>query len=99
MDVAGNGKEVTFIVNQNGSIQHSALEYKEDGDILIDAKKNGVVFRTKNTDSKTWDKYSVDYDNGGAPIFNVEDIEERDVMPISTDTIASGSVASGSTPQ
>lgn len=28
----------TFIVNSNGSIQHSSIEYKEDGDVLIDAK-------------------------------------------------------------
>ena len=28
----------TFIVNQNGSIQHSNVEYKEDGDVLINAK-------------------------------------------------------------
>ena len=97
MDVAGKGEEVTFIVNQNGSIQHSALEYKEDGDILIDAKKNSVVFKTKNTDSKTWDKYSVDYEKGGNLILNVEDIDERDVMPIHTAPIASGSVASNST--
>ena len=94
---AGNGTEVTFIVNQNGSIQHSALEYKEDGDILIDAKKNGVVFKTKNDNPKVWDKYSVDYKEGGAPIINVEDIDEKDVMPISTAPIASGSVATDST--
>ena len=29
----------TFIVNSNGSIQHSAIEYKEDGDVLIPAKE------------------------------------------------------------
>ena len=96
MDVAGNGEEATFIVNQNGSIQHSALEYKEDGDILIDAKTNKVEFKTKNSSSKVWDKYSVEK---GSLIINVEDIDEKDVMPISTDVIASGSVASGSKPQ
>ena len=31
-----NGK--TFIVNSNGSIQHSSIDYKEDGDTLIAAK-------------------------------------------------------------
>ena len=31
-----NGKK--FIINSNGSIQHSTTEYKEDGDVLIDAK-------------------------------------------------------------
>ena len=29
----------TFIVNSNGTIQHSTVEYKEDGDVLIDASK------------------------------------------------------------
>lgn len=35
----------------------------------------------------------------GSLIINVEDIDEKDVMPISTDAIASGSVASGNKPQ
>ena len=74
MDFDGNGnEESTFIVNQNGSIQHSALEYKEDGDILIDAKENGVKFKSENSSAKIWDKYSVDYKKGGAPIIKVED--------------------------
>ena len=30
-------KNYTFIVNSNGTIQHSTVEYKEDGDVLIDA--------------------------------------------------------------
>ena len=29
----------TFIVNSNGTIQHSTVEYREDGDVLIDASK------------------------------------------------------------
>lgn len=96
-DMDNNGEDDTlFIVNQNGSIQHSALEYKEDGDILIDAKTNKVEFKTKNSSSKVWDKYSVEK---GSLIINVEDIDEKDVMPISTDVIASGSVTSGSKPQ
>ena len=36
--MAIDGKNYTFIVNQNGSIQHSNVEYKEDGDVLINAK-------------------------------------------------------------
>ena len=32
-------EEYTFIVNSNGTIQHSTVEYKEDGDVLIDASK------------------------------------------------------------
>ena len=37
-DANGNDVEYTFIVNQNGAIQHSKTEYKEDGDVLIDAR-------------------------------------------------------------
>ena len=39
-DEQGNvvDQDFTFIVNQNGSIQHSNVEYKEDGDVLINAK-------------------------------------------------------------
>ena len=39
-DEQGNvvDRDFTFIVNQNGSIQHSNVEYKEDGDVLINAK-------------------------------------------------------------
>ena len=32
------GTPYRFIVNSNGTIQHSAIEYKEDGDVLIPAK-------------------------------------------------------------
>ena len=28
-----------FIVNANGTIQHGNVEYKEDGDVLIDTRK------------------------------------------------------------
>ena len=37
-----DGKDYSFIVNANGAIQHSNVEYKEDGDVLIDtsAQKN-----------------------------------------------------------
>ena len=37
-DKDGNDVVYTFIVNQNGAIQHSKTEYKEDGDVLIDAR-------------------------------------------------------------
>ena len=49
-----NGK--TFIVNKNGSIQHSSVEYTEDGETLINAK--GVKFVSGNG-VKDADKYSV----------------------------------------
>ena len=40
-----NGK--AYIVNQNGSIQHSKSEYKEDGDVLINAKN--ATFENEKT--------------------------------------------------
>ena len=69
----------TFIVNQNGSIQHSAVEYKEDGDVLIDAKTNKAEFYNNNE----CDKYAVKDTN--KLIVNVEEIDETDVMAITGD--------------
>ena len=58
--------EVFYIVNQNGSIQHSKSEYKEDGDVLIDAKGADVKFVTTNDEitaaGGTPFKYSVNVD-------------------------------------
>ena len=74
----------TFIVNQNGSIQHSAVEYKEDGDVLIDAKTSKVGYYT----TTGWDKYAVKdefvdgNDANGELIVNVEEIDETRVMAI-----------------
>ena len=74
----------TFIVNQNGSIQHSAVEYKEDGDVLIDAKKDKVTYKT----ATGWDKYSVDdkFVNGddadGELVVNYEPINPAQIMAI-----------------
>ena len=74
----------TFIVNQNGSIQHSAVEYKEDGDVLIDAKTSTVGYYT----TTGWDKYAVKdefvdgNDANGELIVNVEEIDETRVMAI-----------------
>ena len=56
-----------FVVNQNGSIQHSNVEYKEDGDVLVDmksTKEKPVKFinDTKDTKYTVWDKYAVDPD-------------------------------------
>ena len=75
-DVNGNGVESTFIVNQNGSIQHSAVEYKEDGDVLIDAKTLKAEYNT----TTGADKYSVKDTN--KLIVNVDEIEETSVMAI-----------------
>ena len=54
-----NGK--TFIVNKNGSIQHSAYLYTEDGEDLVDARK--AKFAESKYDDGTKvadvDKYSI----------------------------------------
>lgn len=59
-------------------------------------KQIRLSLKQRTPSSKVWDKYSVEK---GSLITNVEDIDEKDVMPISTDVIASGSVTSGSKPQ
>ena len=73
--------DALFIVNQNGSIQHSALDYKEDGDVLIAGKDSGVEFIKENHDS-IWDKYAVKNPAALNGRINVDYLEERDVMPI-----------------
>ena len=45
-----------FIVNKNGSIQHSVVEYKEDSDVLINAKS--AKFNTNGVADEY--KYSID---------------------------------------
>lgn len=67
----------TFIVNQNGAIQHSQVEYKEDGDVLIDAKTDGDYKITFSTVDNQW-KYSVV--NADALKDNVESINVTEVM-------------------
>ena len=81
-------KESTFIVNQNGSIQHSAVEYKEDGDVLINAKA------AKYNTTTGANKYSVEDVN--KLIVNVEEIDETSVMAISGTFNASESVVPSS---
>ena len=54
----------TFIVNRSGSIQRNNTEYKEDGDILIDAKKQtdggtDTYHITFVTEDSQW-RYSID---------------------------------------
>ena len=61
-----NGKK--FIVNSNGSIQHSNTEYKEDGDVLIDAKKASYDATNKQY------KYATDVTS------NVADIDLNDFV-------------------
>ncbi len=88
MDVDRDGNDdAMFIVNQNGSIQHSALEYKEDGDILIDAKKAGATFTTKNSKDIVWDKYEVVDAAKLANYVYVEFLNPEVVMPVGGDKI------------
>ena len=77
--VTVNGQ--TFIVNQNGSIQHSNVEYKEDGDVLINAKneENAKVEFVKDGQYK----YSIvgGVDNGNVE-FYVDFLDPTAVMAI-----------------
>ena len=86
--IGENKKESTFIVNQNGSIQHSAVEYKEDGDVLINAKA------AKYNTTTGANKYSVE--DVTKLIVNVEEIDETSVMAISGTFNASESVVPSS---
>ena len=63
MKIMGQDRE--FIVNQNGSIQHANSEYKEDGDILINAKnikdEYEIKFLSTNKDYRVEnEKYAID---------------------------------------
>ena len=72
-----------FIVNANGAIQHSNVEYKEDGDVLIDTRvvkdDNGNVVTPKATfeTAEGLTKYS--YVSGNF-INNVDEIDVTKVM-------------------
>ena len=100
MDVDGDGTEdALFIVNQNGSIQHSALEYKEDGDILIDAKKAKATFSKANSKANVWDKYEVENDAVLENYIYVEYLNPEVVMPVGADKLLTNSNASRSNAQ
>ena len=79
--------DYTFIVNSNGSIQHSKVEYKEDGDVLIDAKTNAddIVY----VSDTTWYKYGVK--DGEGLIIHVDYLDPTDVMAVDGVYIPSGS--------
>ncbi len=87
MDGDTNEDEL-FIVNQNGSIQHSKVEYKEDGDVLInlkakDADDNDWAIAFKETNAGL-SKYAIDVANTAdlAKRITVDPIEARTVMPV-----------------
>ena len=71
-----------FIVNKNGSIQHSYVEYKEDSDVLIDARtlgtdSNGNAKKFNTTD----DLYKYSFDEATKDLINkVDMIDETEVM-------------------
>ena len=73
-----------FVVNQNGSIQHSAVEYKEDGDILIDMTalkgiKDAFVEKADTTYT-VWDKYAVKDTYNNKVTFTVDELDPKKVM-------------------
>ena len=87
-DEQGNvvDQDFTFIVNQNGSIQHSNVEYKEDGDVLINAKNEKdsagndlkVAFETAGQY-----KYAVTQGTVGNDEFYVDDLDPEVIMSTS----------------
>ena len=76
-------QEYTFIVNSNGTIQHSTVEYKEDGDVLIDASDlEKSDFETNPEDSAI--KYALTADGVSklAGKINVEYLDPTQVMVV-----------------
>ena len=70
----------TFIVNTNGTIQHSTVEYKEDGDVLIDARTKGDFI---DFEDNGWCKYALTPESVGYVDFkNTEFINPENVMAI-----------------
>ena len=86
--------DYTFIVNQNGSIQHSNVEYKEDGDVLIDARnekdEHGNEFKVEFV-NKGWNRYAITNATVGNVEFNIEEIDPKTVMAFDRNYDASDS--------
>ena len=88
-----------YIVNSNGSIQHSNSQYKEDGDVLIDVRNvaadkmtdgeldpragQKVVF--DNTTGAT--KYSIDFTDPDSTVDAVDDIIESGKVVLDGSTV------------
>ena len=76
-----------FIVNSNGSVQHGNMEYKEDGDVLIDTRANSDKGWTKveydTTDAKTKNCIVMSTFNDYDARVNVEEIDVNKVMNFS----------------
>ena len=73
-----NVDDVFYIVNQNGSIQHSKSEYKEDGDVLVNAKE--ATFVSTNADIETAGGTPFKYSVTGVTANNAETIIAADVV-------------------
>ena len=84
-----DGREYLFVVNQNGSIQHSTVEYKEDGDVLVDMTdlKNVAAGADKFIDKvdatkgyTVWNKYAVAPGEEGRVVLYVDYLDPTKVM-------------------
>ena len=80
----------TFIVNQNGSIQHSNVEYKEDGDVLINAKNETNADVKFEQSGLT--KYAITADTLKNVEFYVDEINPKAVMSIESSKDITASV-------
>ena len=72
----------TFIVNSNGTIQHSTVQYKEDGDVLIDASK----LQKDDFVTEGWNKYAVRNDNDAMSrlVIKVDELDPEAIMAVDT---------------
>ena len=72
----------TFIVNSNGTIQHSTVQYKEDGDVLIDASK----LTKDDFVTEGWNKYAVKNDNNTMDrlVIKVDELDPEAIMAVDT---------------
>ena len=72
----------TFIVNSNGTIQHSTVQYKEDGDVLIDASE----LEKEDFVTEGWNKYAVRNDNDAMSrlVIKVDELDPEAIMAVDT---------------
>ena len=71
-----------FIVNSNGSIQHSTVQYKEDGDVLIDAREDEEKGEVIEFIKSGKYKYALDPDSVDLVDFYVEELDPTEIMAI-----------------
>ena len=72
----------TFIVNSHGTNQHSNVQYKEDGDVLIDASK----LEKEDFVTEGWNKYAVRNDNDAMSrlVIKVDELDPEAIMAVDT---------------